>query len=193
MERVCRVLCRPTVHDTPGARRLIRRRPPHPTQSRGRGGGGAPGGGGLGGPDGPGGPVTPSARHHRPERRRRHRSRSTSMPLVLPTLPDVVAFNSWRTSVKGIVMTCHRDPGKALKWIREVEEDGMTVDRLGEGQSRWKKLDRKLLQAVHKLAETQKNIPHCTAAFSTSRSLNSAAGSYSQAVRLCSLYTGSTR
>ena len=53
--------------------------------------------------------------------------------------------------------TCHRDPGKALKWIREVEEDGMTVDRLGEGRSRWKKLDRKPLHAVHKLAETQKH------------------------------------
>ena len=79
------------------------------------------------------------------------------MPLVLPTLPDVASSNSWRTSVKGIVMTCHRDPGKAIQWIREVEEDGMTVDRLGEGQSRWKKLDRKLLQAVHKLAEAQRH------------------------------------
>ena len=54
--------------------------------------------------------------------------------------------------MKGIVTTCHRDPGKALKWIWEVEDDGMTIDRLGEGWSLWKKLDRKLLHAVHKLA-----------------------------------------
>ena len=79
------------------------------------------------------------------------------MPLVLPALPDVASFTSWRMSVKGIVTTCHRDPGKAIQWIREVEEDGMTVERLGEGSSRWKKLDRKLLQAVHKLAETQRH------------------------------------
>ena len=75
------------------------------------------------------------------------------MPLVLLALPDVAAFNSWRTSVKGIVTTCHRDPGKVLKWIREVDDDGMTIDRLGEGRSRWKKLGRKLLHAVHKLAD----------------------------------------
>ena len=75
------------------------------------------------------------------------------MPLVLPALPEVASFNSWRTSVKGMVATCHRHPGKGLQWIHEVEDEGMTIDRLGEGRRRWRKLDRKLLHAVHKLAE----------------------------------------
>ena len=121
------------------------------SSGRGGGGGGAPGGGG------PGFPGSPRPHRRRSDKTRRRRSRSTSIPLVLPALPDVASFNSWRTSVKGIVMNCHRDPTRAIQWVCEVEADGMTVNRLGEGSSRWRKLDRKLLQAVHKVAEAQRH------------------------------------
>ena len=78
------------------------------------------------------------------------------MPLALPALPEVAAINSWRTSVKGMVASCHRNPGQGLQWVQEIESEGMAIDRLGEGRRRWRKLDRKLHLAVHKLSEGMK-------------------------------------
>jgi len=78
------------------------------------------------------------------------------MPLVLPTLPDVTTLNTWRTSVRGLVATSHRDPGRALRWVQEVEATTAAVESLGEGRKRWRKLDRKLLNALYKLSDGTK-------------------------------------
>jgi hypothetical protein len=72
--------------------------------------------------------------------------------LKISNLPDAVGFRAWKIVVRNEVAAGSGRDDKGLRWILEVEADGVTFEGLAEPTEKFRSIDVKLAAALTKAA-----------------------------------------